>query len=388
MKVLIITAMFPPNRTGTSFYSRNLANSIQYAGNEVQVITTANELENEDEQLKFSVTRIPAWHFPLKNYFKHLRFCGLIPGNYKNILGIVRNFQPDAIVLINHYLDIAFPAIYASMKAKVPLYISVGTQLQSLNPVRNKTLRFLDRLIVGNLIFPFAKRIISWDKEIERYITEVHKKKNADKSIIIPFGVNGNIEEFEKYNNIYEEENQILGVGAIIDHRDYVYQVRVFSELVKKHPDLKLKIIGNHYVDKPMKLVKALGLEDKVIFPGELPHEQVLEEYKKSMLHWMMLVGEYVGLGTSTLEAMLMGVPSISNVPDNLFGFGAMRDMENFVHTNGNNISEDIEKINKLIEDKELRRKIGENGKVFIQKHLNWEVVAKQYETMIINDTK
>ncbi len=387
MKVLIITAMFPPNRTGTSFYSRNLANAIQQSGNDVKVITTANDEVNDDE-LNFDITRIPAWHFPIKNYFKHLRFCSLIPGNYKRTLRITRTFQPDAIVLINHYLDIAFPAIYAACKAKLPLYISIGTQLQSLNPTRNRILRFLDRLIIGKFIFPFAKRIISWDKEIERYITEVHIKKNASKSIIIPFGVNGSIEEFEKYNNSYEEEKQILGVGAIIDHRDYVYQIQVFSELVKKYPDLKLKIIGNQYVDKPMKAAKALGVGDKVIFTGELPHVQVLEEYKKSVLHWMMLVGEYVGLGTSTLEAMLMGVPSVSNVPENLFGFGAMRDMENFIHTNANNIKADVEKLSKVIEDRNLRQKIGQNGKAFIQKYLNWEVVAKQYETMILNDTK
>lgn len=379
--------MFPPNRTGTSFYSRNLANAIRQRGNDVKVITTANEMANDDE-LSFEVTRIPAWHFPIKSYFKHLRFCSLIPENYRKILRITREFKPDTVVLINHYLDIAFPAIYAARKARLPLYISVGTQLQSLNPTRDKILRFLDRLIVGNFIFPYAKRIISWDKEIERYITEVHNKKNASKSAIIPFGVNGSIEEFEKYTNFYEEEKQILGVGAIIDHRDYVYQIQVFSELVKNYPDLKLKIIGNQYVDKPMKASKALGVEDKVIFTGELPHEQVLEEYKKSVLHWMMLVGEYVGLGTSTLEAMLMGVPSVSNVPENLFGFGAMRDMENFIHTNANNIKADAEKISEVIEDRNLRQKIGQNGKAFIQKYLNWEAVAKQYETMILNDTK
>lgn len=83
-----------------------------------------------------------------------------------------------------------------------------------------------------------------------------------------------------------------------------------------------------------------------------------------------------------------MGVPSVANVPENLFGFGAMRDMENFVHTNANNIKEDVEKISKIIEDKGLRQKIGQNGKAFIQRYLNWEAVAKQYETMIFNDTK
>lgn len=380
--------MFPPNRTGTSFYSRNLAIALKSSGNEVLVITTTNKLENEDYQLNFEVYRIPALHVPIKNYFKHLRFCSLYPANYKAILQKMEKFNPDAILLINHFLDIAFPAIYAARKVKVPIYISVGTQLQSICPLRNRVLRFLDRLIIGNFIFPFAKRIISWDKEIERYIKEVHNKKIAAKSIIIPFGVNGTIEEFQKFDNTYENDNQILGVGAIIDHRDYVYQVKVFSELLRRYPKLKLKIIGNQYVNKPMKVAKALGIEDSIIFTGELPHEQVLEEYKKSLLHWMMLVGEYVGLGTSTLEAMLMGVPSVSNVPENLFGFGSLRDMENFIHTDAINVSEDVEKLSLLIDDKELRRKIGQNGRDFIKKNLNWESISIQIQTVIKNDTK
>jgi len=386
MKILIVTAMFPPNRTGTSFYSRNLANALSDLGHEISIITTRNSQENDDSLLKYEVSRIPALHFPIKNYFKHLRFCSLIPSNFLTISKKVTEFRPTAIILINHYLDIAFPAIYAAKKSKIPLYISVGTQLQSLNPLRNKILSFFDRLIVGNLVFPFAKRIISWDREIERYISETHSKKNTLKSVIIPFGVNGDIKHFNKFNNEYKSNNQILGVGAIIDHRDYVYQIRVFKVLLNKYPDLKLKIIGNKYIDKPIKVANELGISDKVIFTGELSHDDVLDEYKKSMIHWMMLVGRYVGLGTSTLEAMLMGIPSVSNAPENLFGFDALKDMENYIYTDANSIEKDAEKLSKLIEDDKLRKKIGQNGKEFIQRNMSWENVAKQYIKLLMNN--
>jgi len=389
MRVIIITAMYPPNRTGTSFYSKNLASTLSNHGCSVEIITTKNDDPSYvEENTSFKVHRIPALHMPLKNYFKHLRFCSLIPGNYIRIKKIIKKFDPDFVLLINHYLDIAFPAIYAASVAGAPLYISIGTQLQSLNRFRHKILRFLDRLIIGNLIFPKALKIISWDKEIERYLKDVHNKKNVSKSVIIPFGVNGNLDYYKRNDYKYEASSQILGVGAIIDHRNYLYQIRVFNKLLKTFPNLTLKIIGNIYIDKPVKLVQQLGIEDHVIFTGELPHDEVLEEYNRSSLHWMMLSGEYVGLGTSTIEAMLIGVPAISNIPENLFGLDLLHDMVNYIHTDGVNIENDCIKITSVLTDQNLRKTIGNNGKNFVQKYMNWDLVAENYIHYFSLDSK
>ena len=371
--------MFPPIRTGTSNYSNNLADSLSNEKNDILVITIKNnEAVSVDDKL-FDVVRIPALHLPLKNYFKHLRFCSFFPNNYKKVNSIALQFKPDIMLLINHYLDIAFPAIYAAKKNKIPLYISIGTQLQSLNPIRNKVLKILDRIIVGKMIFPFSNKIIAWDKEIERYLLNVHSVRIKDKIRIIAFGANGDIGLYMNHQHNYASINQILGVGAIIEQRDYCYQIRVFNELLKKFPNLILKIVGHVYIEKPILLAKELGIEKKVIFTGEISHSEVLEEYKKSCIHWMMLNGEYVGLGTSTLESMLMGVPSISNSPENLFGNNSLKDYHNYIHSDGMTIEKDVEKISFLIENQPERERIGKAGREFIVKYMNWPSVAKQY---------
>ena len=382
MKILIVTAMFPPNRTGTSFYSKNLADAFVERGNDVTVVTTKNSDADPDEKYDFKLFRIPALHIPLKNYFKHLRFCSLNPKSYKALHSIAKEFQPDVMLLVNHYLDIAFPAINTSRKFKIPLYISVGTQLQSARPIRNRILKFMDRLIVGGFIFPRAKNIISWDKEIERYIRNVQSRKNADKSVIIPFGVNGDIKEYEGYVHDYSQDSQILGVGAIIDQRDYCFQILVFQELLKTFPDLKLKIIGHQYIQKPIELTKKLDLQDKVEFTGEVPHEEVLNSYRSSALHWMMLNGEYVGLGTSTIEAMLMGVPVISNIPENLFGEKLLHDMNNYIFSDGKDVKATAEKLIPILKDQNTRQKIGNNGRKFVEDYMNWDNVAEKYEQL------
>lgn len=379
---MIVTAMFPPNLTGTSFYSKNLADSFVDKGHEVIVVTTENKMADPDESYKFKFYRIPSLHIPLKNYFKHLRFCSFYPKSYKSLNRIAKQFQPDVVLLINHYLDIAFPAIFAARKNKIPLYVSVGTQLHSPRPFRNKILNILDRIIVGGLIFPRAKKIISWDTEIERYITTVHSKKNSSKSIIIPFGVNESVRELENYNHDYDREEQILGVGAIVDARDFTFQIRCFKELNKNFPNLKLKIIGHPYINKPHELVRELKMEDMVEFTGEVPHNTVLKELRNSAFHWMMLSGRYVGLGTSTLEAMLMGVPIVSNIPEDLIGERVLKDLENYIFSDGKSIDDIVKKLSIILKDEKLREKIGKGGRQFVQKYMNWDTVVDKYVEM------
>jgi glycosyltransferase involved in cell wall biosynthesis len=377
MKVLIVTAMFPPIRTGTSFYSRNLASTLHSQGNQVTVVTVRNS-ESDFEDYPFEVIRINSLHVTATNYFKHLRFTSFYPSNYLKIRRIAEEKQVETILLINHYLDIAFLAVYAAKRLGLPLFISVGTQMQSLNPFRNKVLRFLDRLVCGRMIFPYCRNIISWDSEIERYIEEVQRKKVAEKSVIIPFGANGNIDELSSFEMDYSLKKTIVGVGAVISQRDYLFQIKVFRELLKHDSGIRLKIIGHIYDDAPVELAKKLGIYEHVEFLGEVPHERVLSEMKGADIHWMMLSGQYVGLGTATLEAMLLGLPSISNVPSNLFGLPDLVDMENYIYTDGISIDAIAEKINRLLNSQELRSKIGKSGKSYVARNLNWEKVGRQ----------
>lgn len=369
--------MFPPIRTGTSFYTSNIAMELTSAGHRVTVVTIKND-EGLQGENGFDVHRISTIKYPLKNHFKHLSITSIFPGNYTYIEKLAKEKNCEVILTVNHYLDIVFPAIYTAKKLNLPLFVSVGTQMQSLNPVKNTILRLLDRIICGTMIFPFCRNIISWDSEIERYISEVQSKKITQKSVIIPFGPNGDVSGLIAHQKDYSLSNTILGVGAVISQRDYLFQIQVFSELKKVQPELKLKIIGHIYDDSSLKLVRKLGLEKDVEFTGEVPHEIVLEEMKKADIHWMMLSGEYVGLGTATLEAMALGIPSVSNVPSDLFGDAPLGDMQNYIYTDGSNIAEITAKINLLLKDKELRKKIGSGGKSFIQNHLSWGKIGKQ----------
>ena len=374
--------MYPPIQTGTSFYSRNLARSLAKAGNSLKVIAFTGENSDTSSAL-YSVENIPALKIPLRNYFKHLRFCSLLPGNYRRVVTIAREFDADVILLINHYLDIAFPAIVASRINRIPLVCSVGTQLQSCNPLRNQILHYLDRLICGHLVFPFCDRVVAWDNEILRYLQEIHRNSVTNKAVIVNFGVNGDVASMLAYDHDYCLHNQILGVGAVCEQRSFVPLVEAFALIAKDFPDMKLKIIGHVYYDAAVKRAHALGISNRVVFTGELEHALVLAEFKRSDAYFVSLTGSYVGLGTATIEAMFLGIPAIANVPANLLGKAMLRDMEDIILCYGLSSPDIADKMRTLFGSEEMRKKIGMHGRNFVAKNLDWKKVAQDMDEQL-----
>ena len=390
MNILIVTAMFPPIQTGTSFYSRNLADAFSRGGHNVTVVALNNR-ESSGEEYNFRLIRLPAIKIPLKNYFKHFRISSVYPRNYQRLRKIAAVQQTDVILLVNHYQEIAFPAIYAARKNRIPLVVSVGTQLYSMNPRRDRILNILDRTICGRLIFPKCERIISWDNQIYKYLENVHNEAVLKKTSMVRYGINGDESSLLGHKHDYGLNNQIIGVGAVIGRRNFSFMVRIFNELKDEFPELKLIIIGHIYNDEPVRLAKELGLNGRVVFTGEQPHDFVMQELKKSCLYWNIITGKYTGLGTATIETMMMGIPIISNAPANLFGDDLLKDMDNMVYSDGSSLEKTVDKFRKLLSHKSLREKIGGGGREFASVYMTWNAVVNDYEKVfkeIINPEK
>lgn len=382
MNILLVSAMFPPIRTGTSYYSSNLAAALTVRGHQVRIVT----LENEDagrEDVPFPVDRLSALHFPVKNYFKHFRIASLWPSNYRRLKEIAVAHEAEVIFLVNHYLDIVFPAIYASQKLGIPLVCSVGTQLQSLRPSRNAILNIGDRLICGQLVFPFCKRIVAWDAQIMAYLRDVQGARVMTKSRIVNFGPNGDCRALLAQEHDTEFHGQLIGVGSVTEQRSFVPLIQAFKKLTERFPALRLKIIGHVYYDAAVREVAALGLGSRVEFVGEQSHENVLEAMKCSDAYFVSLTGRYVGLGTATLEAMMLGVPVVANVPLDLLGSVMLKDMEHIVHCDGLIPETIARRLEQLLNDRELRRTVGQGGRSFVKQYLNWEKVAEDMEHLL-----
>jgi len=384
MNILLMTSMFPPIRTGSSFYAEDLAFALKRNGHEIAVVTLKNK-EASPDQYVFPVHRFPAIYLGnlFNNYFKHFRICSIYPGNYKRLRKLIQRYKPDIIILVSHYHDIGFLAVTASRRHAIPIVCTINTQLQLLAPLPRRIMRFLDCLICGRMILPSCSGIISLDTEIERYVFEAYPKNIANKSKIIPYGIHGNMEDFLRYNRDYRLHGQVIGVGAVIQQRNFLSSITLFSRLLNEFPELRFKIIGHLYYNEALNLAAKLGIRDRVIFTGELPRDEVLEEIRSRDLYLGIVSGEYVGLGSATIEAMLLGLPVVSNAPPGLLGEPPLVDMRDYVFADPRRLDLAVEKTAKLLRDKGLRETMGRKGREFVMQNLNWDFVSAKMDSYL-----
>ena len=381
MKILVVGGMFPPMRTGTSFYTRNVALELQNQGHQIEVVTLGKVGTAVEDGLK--VHRLAEISLPLAGFFKHFRLCAWNPANWWRLFCIARSSGAEAILLVNHYLDIAFPARFAAKLNRIPLVCSVGTQLQSLNPRRNRILNVLDRLVCGILVFPGCTRIVAWDTQIQQYLQDVHGKNILRKVAIVNYGVNGDPDRLLNLQHNYEADDLILGVGAVSEQRSFMPLVKAFAQLARTHPRLRLRIVGHIYYDAALRLVSELGLTGRIEFMGEIPHEQVIDQMQLATVFFSSLTGQYVGMGTATIEAMLLALPTVVNTPLDLLGTGVLVDLQHLVQCTSSEPTEIAARLDLLLTDIDLRRRVGQEGRAFVQKHLNWQVVALQMANVL-----
>ena len=381
MKILVVGGMFPPMRTGTSFYTRNVALELQNQGHQIEVVTLGKVGTAVEDGLK--VHRLAEISLPLAGFFKHFRLCAWNPANWWRLFCIARSSGAEAILLVNHYLDIAFPARFAAKLNRIPLVCSVGTQLQSLNPRRNRILNVLDRLVCGILVFPGCTRIVAWDTQIQQYLQDVHGKSILRKVAIVNYGVNGDPDRLLNLQHNYEADDLILGVGAVSEQRSFMPLVKAFAQLARTHPRLRLRIVGHIYYDAALRLVSELGLTGRIEFMGEIPHEQVIDQMQLATVFFSSLTGQYVGMGTATIEAMLLALPTVVNTPLDLLGTGVLVDLQHLVQCTSSEPTEIAARLDLLLTDIDLRRRVGQEGRAFVQKHLNWQVVALQMANVL-----
>jgi len=138
---------------------------------------------------------------------------------------------------------------------------------------------------------------------------------------------------------------------------------------------LKLLIIGTGPEEKKLKkLVKKLKLEDKVIFLGHISHQDLPRYLAMADVFVRPSLSE--GLGSAFLEAMACGLPvigtSVGGIPDFL------KDGETGLFCQVKNPQSIAEKIQELLTNSQLRKRIITNGQKLVQEKYNWDRINQQ----------
>lgn len=169
---------------------------------------------------------------------------------------------------------------------------------------------------------------------------------------------------------------QAIMVGRYNDAKGYDYLTEAWAIVHQKHPDWKLNIYGSGELhDKVERWIRDKRLENSMIMHE--PTNQIMEKYLESSI--CVLSSIYEGFSLVIMEAMSCGVPCVSF--DTPFGpRNIIKDGEDGILVEYLNSQALANNICKLIEDENLRKKLGSKAKENIKRFSQDEIMGRWIE--------
>jgi len=196
------------------------------------------------------------------------------------------------------------------------------------------------------------------------------------------------IQEIKK--NYEVKGDYLIYIGTLQPRKNLVRLIKTFSYLQKdpvfqNRPGLSLVIVGKKgwLYDEIFKTVKELNLEDKVIFTGFVPDDDL--PLLLGGAQALILPSLYEGFGIPVAEAMACGVPvvvsRVSSLPEIAGKAGIYIDDPE----SGENISQALLKVLKLTDQE--RKRLVERGLERV-KQFSWEKCARETLKILLEETK
>jgi glycosyltransferase involved in cell wall biosynthesis len=366
MKITQVTPYFYPHVGGVESHVLSLSRELAKIGHEVKIVTSLvkNSQPHENfEQLE--IFRVK----PLLNAYN----TPVMP----NLSELLNKMDSD---ILHTHTPPPFTSYYAakiSKKKNIPLVLTyhcdleipgifggfiVGIYRRTFEPY---TLKQTDNIIVHTKTYGSTSRAI-W-----RFAPAIIP--SAVDALLFHPNVSG-----ERIRESYDLSsfNVVLYVGRLRHHKGLEYMI----ESAKYTPEnVKYLIVGGGDFEIYLKnLAKKIGVSNKIIFTGEIPNEKLPEYYAACDVFLLPSVSRLEAFGLVILEAMASGKPVIvSDIP------GVREVIENNVEgllAEPLNSKDIAEKIKFLIADKELREKMGKNGRKKVEEKYQISTIARQVE--------
>ena len=394
MKVaLVCPASLPATQFGgIVFLAVDLAREISELGHDVTIYTTDLDFTNGANKFnkslprfekieKFKINRTHVW-FSLKLFF-------INPSIYKHI----KNDKPDIIHTIGLRSFQSIAAWFVSKKNNIPLVVSDQGGLTTHPSLDQSNLILKILYKIQNF---FIKRIvecssaISAANEYEKEIfSDISKKSKIE---IIRNGVNlKSLVSKQNFKEKYQINSKfILFVGRFSKVKGVKTLIDAFNIIKNelKITDIRLVIMGVDfgYQNEMLELIKKLDLTEEIIVIKNPPRDDVISAYGES--EFLVAPSQWELSPLVPLESFAFKRPVIST---NSHGIpytvqndknGILVEPENPVQLSGAMV--------KLLNNLELREKLGLAGYNFVHKECNCVSMAKNslklYENILKNN--
>jgi len=172
--------------------------------------------------------------------------------------------------------------------------------------------------------------------------------------------------------SVARSSNIILFLG-LIGRRKGIYDlVRALPQVVNAIPEVLLIAGGRGELDDVRRCARDVGVEDHLLLPGFVSGKEKMRLLAEAAIYVLPSYNE--GVPVSILEAMSVGLPIISTpvggIPD------VIRDGEEGFWVTPGSTDELSRRIIELLGNKELRERMGENGRRRLHSEFSSEVAV------------
>lgn len=176
------------------------------------------------------------------------------------------------------------------------------------------------------------------------------------------------------------DSKNLIAVGRLSKEKGFDDLLKLFKRVSTKNPEWRLNVVGDGMEkNKLLELAKELKLGDKVTFHGYQDKNYINDLMLDSSIYLMTSHTESFGL--VLIEAMSYGIPCVAYTSAQ----GANEIIDDGINgylVENRDQNEMLEKINTLIEDEKLRKKLGKEARSK-SKEYSGEVVLEKWSKLI-----
>ena len=396
MNILYFVHGFPPSIGAGAINAFNIVNHLAKFGHNVLVLSPGvfsrtakdfnlNDLNNLPVIVKYSSKLMK---IPLNLIFSHFE------NMLKFLLKMQKSFHPD--IVLSQYQAYQYASVagdYISKFLKIPHIIRS-------HDVFFNTYEFPSSLkLIHSIIYPRIFRSIikckifySPSTEIILYLKSFKKLKNINFKIHHNGIDTSKFYPYKDQDELKEKfgcENILLHVGTIAKGFGLQNIIKVLPEVLRNHKDTHFLIIGGgHYEYQIRDFIKKAKLTKQIHILGIMPHDQIPYYINNSTIGIGRITDDILWryfIPVKCLEYMACKKTFITApcskdlIKNNDVGVVLKRNFTEKDIING---------LNLLIEDKSLRRQLGENGLKKINQKFRWENLMKNFNNDLLHTMK
>lgn len=360
MKITMITPYYLPYLAGAELYVYEVSKYLIKNGHKVNIVTKHfGNLKKFEVMGGINVYRVKSIDLP------QIRSLIAFPFMFLKALKLAK--KSDLI-----HAHIAYPSgiiamLIKSLTKKPYIITSQGDEL--MDYPEKKLLKFLKSPIKRSL--KKANHIHCISKALFNNIKDFFDI-NPKNITIIPNGVDLNLFNSAKKVDLkkkFKSKNILINVSRLTKKNNVESVIKAMTKLDK---NTRLIIVGDGPERKNLEqLAKKLNVQ--VIFTGNIDHKKIPSLIKGADI--FIRTPRTEGLGNVFLESMASNVPIIASPIGGILDI--IKNNENGLLVNQNNVEEIASAIKKLLKDNNLREKLIKNGSKFV-KDYDWNTIGEK----------